>query len=92
VAMAYTYNCTQCYKEQVPLFCLLKKPVSIGHLKVVGCKCYATVSTGGEKLSVRAKQYILVRYNKNPRGYRLWDTDTNRIVVSRNVTLRRRVV
>jgi hypothetical protein len=69
VVMAYTHNQTHCYKEQSPLFCLLKKPMSISHLKVVGCKFYARFSTGGQKLSVRAKQYILVRYNENHRGY-----------------------
>lgn len=43
------------------------------------------------KLSAKSKQCVLVGYETGARAYRLWDRDSRKIIVSRNVTFNERL-
>lgn len=63
-----------------------KKP-SLDHLRIFGCNAYVHVpSQKRRKLDARAERYIFVGYSSQSKGYRLWDSATKRITISRDVT------
>jgi hypothetical protein len=63
-----------------------KKP-SLDHLRIFGCNAYAHVpSQKRRKLDARAKRYIFVGYSSQSKGYRLWNSATKEIIISRDVT------
>lgn len=62
-----------------------RKP-NLSHLRVFGCRCWYKVGLqGADKLDPRARESILVGYARGSRGYKLWDTEERKTVVSRDV-------
>lgn len=55
-------------------------------LRAIGCAAYPLLkSTEINKLSPKSKKCVLVGYETGARAYRLWDTKSKKIIVSRNV-------
>lgn len=61
------------------------KPV-LSHLKVFGCLCYVMVP--GElrnKLEARSSKAMFIGYSTSQKGYKCYDEDTRRVMISREV-------
>ena len=57
------------------------------HLRVFGCAAYAHIPDyNRRKLDGKAEKLRFVGYSKNPRGYRLYNEHTNKVVTRRDVT------
>ena len=62
-----------------------RKPV-VNHLKVFGCVAYAlTPSQGREKFDKKGEKLIFIGYSDESKGYRLFNPNTNKLVLSRDV-------
>lgn len=62
-----------------------RKP-NIAHLKVFGCAAYSHVpSAERRKLDKKAHRMCFIGYSKNPKGYRLIDPSTEKVVTRRDV-------
>ena len=73
-------------RNQIPLELMTGKISSLTHLRVLGCDAYALFKAPGRnKLQQKANHYILVGYGVDAGTYRLYDTSTRKILVSRDV-------
>jgi Reverse transcriptase (RNA-dependent DNA polymerase)/gag-polypeptide of LTR copia-type/Integrase core domain/GAG-pre-integrase domain len=62
-----------------------KKP-DVGHLRVFGSKCWYTIPKENIKnLDDRTSEAIMIGYPKHTKGYKLWDVNTQNVVISRDV-------
>jgi hypothetical protein len=62
-----------------------KKP-DVGHLRVFGLKCWYTIPKESVKrLDDRTSEAIMIGYPKNTKGYKLWDINAQKVVISRDV-------
>ena len=62
------------------------KAPEIGHLRVFGCTCWYTIpKRKTKKLDRRAAEGIMVGYSKLSKGYKIWDIEQKKFVVSRDV-------
>ena len=59
-------------------------------LRVFGCTAYAHVDTG--KLEPRAVKCIFLGYGSGVKAYRLWNPETKKILLSRNVVFNESVI
>jgi len=63
-----------------------EKP-DLSHIRIFGCKAFAYIPKEKRtKFDDRATEAVLVGYSERSKGYRLLQTDTNRIIISRSVT------
>ena len=59
---------------------------NISHLRVFGCAAYSHVpNTERRKLDKKAQRMCLIGYSKNPKGYKLIDLSTEKVVTRRDV-------
>ena len=62
-----------------------RKP-DVSHMRVFGCAAYAWIpEVSRKKLDKKTDTYCFVGYDKNSRGYRLFDPVTKKLVISRDV-------
>jgi hypothetical protein len=62
-----------------------KKP-DVGHLRVFGSKCLYTIPKESvKKFDDRTSEAIMIGYPKNTKGYKLWDINAQKVVISREV-------
>lgn len=62
-----------------------KKP-ELSHVKVFGAEAYAYIDKQfRKKMDKKAKKLILVGYQAESKNYRLWNPETGKIIVSRDV-------
>lgn len=54
-------------------------------MKVFGCLCYATVVHSTHKFDPHAKHCIFIGYPTGQKGYKLYDLETKKFFVSRDV-------
>ena len=59
------------------------KPADYSNLRAFGCTVYYHVNEG--KLEPRAKRGVFVGYGEGVKGYRIWSSPENRVILSRNV-------
>jgi transposase InsO family protein len=63
-----------------------KKP-ALDHLRVFGCKAFGHIPADiRKKLDKRAKEYTMIGYAVESKGYKLWDASQKTITISRDVT------
>jgi hypothetical protein len=63
-----------------------KKP-HINHLRVFGCDCYVHIpdKDRGNKLDSKSKRGIFIGYDELKQGYKVYDFEANKVVISRDV-------
>jgi hypothetical protein len=65
-----------------------KKP-SLEHLKVFGCDSYVNVpKENRSKMDNKFEKCIFIGYKDGMKGYKLWNSETKKIVYSRDVVFR----
>lgn len=84
----YTLNRRPCRprKDATPYKLLFGQHPTYDHLRVFGCLCYPNLgATAAHKLSPRSAACIFLGYPADTKGYRCFNPDTNRVIVSRHV-------
>ena len=72
--------------KTTPYEVLFHRKPNLSHLRVFGCRCWYTVPRGDvDKLDKRARASIMIGYARGSRGYKLWDVEDGKVVVSRDV-------
>lgn len=62
------------------------RKLEVSSLKDFGCLAYALIpSQGREKFDEKGEKHIFVSYSNEPKGYRIYNSKTNILVVSRDV-------
>jgi len=62
-----------------------KKP-ELSHIRIFGSSAFVHIDKQfRQKLDKKARKLILVRYQKESSNYRLWDPQSNKIIISRDV-------
>jgi transposase InsO family protein len=69
--------------KKTPIEVWSGSPANYLELRVFGCTAYAHVDNG--KLEPRAVKCIFLGYKSGVKGYKLWNPETRKIVISRNV-------
>lgn len=77
---------TRSLNEKTPYEMLRLRKPNMSHLKVFGCVCFARTETPGrKKLDDRTRKLVHLGTEPGSKAYRLFDPDTKRIIVSRDV-------
>ena len=64
-----------------------KQKPDVSHFRVFGCKAYMHVpDQRRQKPDAKAKECVFLGIDESFQGYRLWDTESKRVVRSRDVT------
>ena len=71
--------------NKTPFKALYKRPPTFHHLKVFGCKCYATVVQPKQKFEPRAIPCVFVGYPCGKKSYKLYDMQSKKKIISRDV-------
>ena len=73
-------------KEQTPFEAWYEYKPSLKFLKVFGCLCFTYIpQTKRDKLDKKATTGIFVGYSTSSKAYRVFQPDTGRFIVSRDV-------
>lgn len=74
--------------QHTPLYLLYGIHPQYDHLRVFGCLCFPnTYATMDNKLWPRSTRCIFLGYLLEHKGYRCYDLDTRRVIVSRHIIL-----
>ena len=77
---------TRSLQGMTPYEALRSRKPNLGHLRVFGCVCHVRTETVGRKnLDDRSRSLVHLGTEPGSKAYRLYDTSTKRIVVSRDV-------
>ncbi|CAN1312477.1 Retrovirus-related Pol polyprotein from transposon TNT 1-94 [Linum perenne] len=72
--------------DKTPIEVLTSEKASYDHLRVFGCLVYsAIVHPGGLKFDSRASTCVFLGYPAHTKGYYLYNTHNNQVIVSRDV-------
>lgn len=88
LAAGYLINRTpsDILKGKTPFEMLYKRPPPIQHLRTMGCLCYVHEQKhGGDKFASRSKRSIFLGYPFGKKGWRVFDLETRKVSVSRDV-------
>lgn len=78
--------CTRALQDKTPLEAWTVSKPSVKHLKVFGCICYVHVpDQKRHKLESKAEKGIFIGYNSQSKGYRIYNLETEKVIVSRDV-------
>src|SRR5947207_4662655 len=69
--------------KKTPIEVWSGSPADYSQLRVFGCTAYAHVDNG--KLEPRAIKCIFLGYKSGVKGYKLWNPQTKKVVISRNI-------
>ena len=69
--------------KKTPIEVWSGSPADYSQLRVSGCTAYAHVDNG--KLEPRAVKCIFLGYKSGVKGFKLWNPETQKVVISRNV-------
>ena len=77
---------TKAVRGQVPYEAFCGKKPSFGYLRTFGCDAYAHVPKANrKKFDSRSKKVIFLGYDLRSKAYRLWDSEKNQVMISRDV-------
>lgn len=84
---AYTLNrVLTSGRKLTPYECWYGKRPNVSHLRIFGTKAFTHIPDAErKKLDAKSRECILVGYSETQKGYRLWDTSSRKILVSRDV-------
>uniref|UniRef100_A0ACD5Y480 Uncharacterized protein n=1 Tax=Avena sativa TaxID=4498 RepID=A0ACD5Y480_AVESA len=77
-------------EKKTPIEVWSGSPADYSQLRVFGCTAYAHVDNG--KLEPRAVKCIFLGYGSGVKAYKLWNPETKRILLSRNVVFNESVM
>jgi transposase InsO family protein len=69
--------------KKTPIEVWSRSPKNYSELRVFGCTAYAHVDNG--KLEPRVVKCIFLGYKSGVKGYKLWNPETRKVLISRNV-------
>ncbi|KAI3516445.1 hypothetical protein L1887_15360 [Cichorium endivia] len=73
-------------ENKTPYEILYDQTPDYNHLKVFGCLAYyRSTETKGDKFEVRGRPGVFLGYPPNTKGYKIYDPQHNKIIVSRDV-------
>ena len=59
---------------------------NVSHLRVFGCNCWFVIPKSKlKKLDSRSKAGLMMSYSIQSKGYKIWDIESSKLVVSRDV-------
>ncbi|XP_074306315.1 uncharacterized protein LOC141641557 [Silene latifolia] len=73
-----------------PFEALFKKSPDYSHLRVIGCLCYVAHKVG-DKFEPRSNRCVFLGYPFAQKGYRLFDLDNKKVILSRDVIFQEKV-
>jgi len=74
---------------KTPYHLWMNKVPDLSYLRIFGSDCFYTISKQKvKKLDPRATKAIFMGYSSQSKGYKLWDPETQKMIVSRDVTFR----
>ncbi|KAJ4754257.1 polyprotein [Rhynchospora pubera] len=77
---------TKAVMNKTPFEAWFERKPAIGHLKVFGCIAYTLVnSQSRKKLDEKSEKCIFIGYCTQSKGYRLYNPNSKKFIVSRNV-------
>ncbi|KAF2355662.1 Reverse transcriptase RNA-dependent DNA polymerase [Trinorchestia longiramus] len=77
---------TSTHKDLTPYQALNGHKPSVQHFRTFGCMAYAHVPKDErEKLDLKSKTCVLLGYGSETKGYRLWDFNAKKVLLSRDV-------
>ena len=63
-----------------------KKPLATTHFRIFGCECFVHVPDAHKtKWDPKSSKCIFLGYSEEAKGYRLYNTATKKVIVSRDV-------
>ncbi|GJS10911.1 copia protein [Tanacetum coccineum] len=74
-------------KGKSPYELVFNKKLSLKHLRVFGCLCFATILNNHDKFSSRAEKCVLVGYSSFKKGYKLFSLERKQFIFSRDVKI-----
>ena len=75
-----------------PYHLWMKKTPDLRYLQIFGSECFYTVPKHRtKKLDPRCRRAIFMGYSTQSKGYKLWDPESRKMLVSRDVTFRKGV-
>ena len=82
---------TPLLSNKSPFEVLYNRLPSLTHLRVFGCECYATNVYLKQKFDPRASVCVFMGYPHGQKGYKIFDLNTKKILVSRDVYFREHI-
>ena len=65
----------------------------LSYLRVFGCKCWFVIPKARvKKLDARSKEGLMMGYSNQSKGYKIWDIEASKLIISRDVTFDERSV
>ena len=65
----------------------MRKSPDLSYLRVFGSRCWFVIPKSKlRKLDPRSKEGLVVGYSKQHKGYKIWDVEPSKLIVSRDVT------
>ncbi|KAL0329071.1 UNVERIFIED_CONTAM: Retrovirus-related Pol polyprotein from transposon TNT 1-94 [Sesamum radiatum] len=78
---------TKSERNKMPYEAWTRLKPSLSHFKVFGCICYVHIPAEKRtKFDEKSEKCIFIGYSSNTKGYRLLKLNTNKLIVSRDVT------
>lgn len=75
--------------SKTPHHLWMNKVPDLSYLRIFGSNCFYTIPKSKvKKLDPRSRKAILMGYSTQSKGYKLWDPESRKMLVSRDVTFR----
>ena len=77
---------TKAVMNKTPYEAWFRRKPAVGHLRVFGCVAYTLINSHNrKKLDAKSEKCIFIGYCIQSKGYRLYNPETKKTIVSRNV-------
>ncbi len=74
-------------KDVTPHHRWMKKSPDLSYFRIFGSKCWYVIPKHQvQKLDARSKAGIMMGYSSMSKGYKIWDIESSKLVISRDVT------